>query len=275
MPPDLQPLMQECGWTLGLRRSTHCVKARAEGAEWCSSHVKVDARIDRRAKAIAKQAANRLIGGKSVSPRRLRLAGDPRALAEEWWILSGVRQIPPKVRAELLDWNPCAYCGYYRAAEIDHVIPVTQGGLSERENLVPACETCNAEKKDLTPDQWRDRRSREGLPWPPEPLPIQMQRAVDAMLAQPEPPAILSDLVYEALPAGAIRPGSFRDDDRWVRGRAALVEDRDDLTAKLECFRRSAGAHLMYRVELEYEGREYDPNVIYKGLIEASTAWRS
>jgi 5-methylcytosine-specific restriction endonuclease McrA len=43
----------------------------------------------------------------------------------------------------------CAYCG--DAAEtlwMDHVLPVARGGLTVRENIVPACPPCNRRKQD-------------------------------------------------------------------------------------------------------------------------------
>jgi hypothetical protein len=47
----------------------------------------------------------------------------------------------------------CAYCGS-PAQSIDHVIPRSQGGLTVRENCVPACLACNGSKG-----------SREVLSW--------------------------------------------------------------------------------------------------------------
>lgn len=48
----------------------------------------------------------------------------------------------------------CHYCGKQFPPDeltMDHVIPVARGGKSERSNVVPACKSCNNEKKALTP----------------------------------------------------------------------------------------------------------------------------
>ena len=39
---------------------------------------------------------------------------------------------------------------------MDHVIPISRGGRSERENIVPACKDCNNKKKYLLPAEWED-----------------------------------------------------------------------------------------------------------------------
>ncbi len=47
----------------------------------------------------------------------------------------------------------CIYCG--KASEsIDHVLPLSQGGLSVTENCVPACLGCNGEKSDAEAFYW-------------------------------------------------------------------------------------------------------------------------
>lgn len=58
-----------------------------------------------------------------------------------------------KLRFQILhrDNFTCRYCGRQApdvALHVDHVIPVSQGGLTEPENLVAACEECNFGKKD-------------------------------------------------------------------------------------------------------------------------------
>lgn len=43
--------------------------------------------------------------------------------------------------------NGCAYCGC-PADTLDHVRPLARGGLTVRENLIPACSSCNLAKSD-------------------------------------------------------------------------------------------------------------------------------
>ncbi|MBE4775562.1 HNH endonuclease [Streptomyces sp. ND05-13A] len=56
----------------------------------------------------------------------------------------------------------CTYCGSMgvRAEVVDHVEPLEQGGADDITNLVPACRSCNASKKDRTPEQWRKSLER-------------------------------------------------------------------------------------------------------------------
>lgn len=53
----------------------------------------------------------------------------------------------------------CRYCGKkFRPVELsmDHIIPLSRGGRSTKENLVPCCKDCNNKKKNLLPVEWND-----------------------------------------------------------------------------------------------------------------------
>lgn len=85
---------------------------------------------------------------KAVGLRMLRRAG----------LLPSVirKSLPPKLRFSILrrDGFRCHYCGAdsSRAAlEVDHIVPVAQGGLNEPANLITACEACNQGKTDIAP----------------------------------------------------------------------------------------------------------------------------
>ncbi len=57
----------------------------------------------------------------------------------------------------------CHYCG--RKLDIadltmDHEIPLSRGGRSEKINLVPACKECNNKKKNLLPVEWDEYMSK-------------------------------------------------------------------------------------------------------------------
>lgn len=81
--------------------------------------------------------------------------------------------IPKSVRDAVIarDGACCSYCGKkagLRSAmetradgyiHLDHVIPLSQGGLSDESNLVAACRKCNMKKSDRTPEQ-------AGMAWP-------------------------------------------------------------------------------------------------------------
>ncbi|MEM6345681.1 MAG: HNH endonuclease [Bacteroidota bacterium] len=51
------------------------------------------------------------------------------------------------------DRNRCVYCGSREHLTIDHVVPKSAGGKDTWENLVTACQKCNAKKGSLTLDQ--------------------------------------------------------------------------------------------------------------------------
>jgi 5-methylcytosine-specific restriction endonuclease McrA len=51
----------------------------------------------------------------------------------------------------------CHYCGGRFDIEyltMDHVIPLSKGGMSVRENIVIACKDCNSKKKYNLPCEW-------------------------------------------------------------------------------------------------------------------------
>lgn len=60
----------------------------------------------------------------------------------------------------------CWYCadtmtldhGLPNSFTIDHAIPVSRGGGNDLENLVPACRSCNAEKRTMTADEFLAKR---------------------------------------------------------------------------------------------------------------------
>jgi 5-methylcytosine-specific restriction endonuclease McrA len=54
---------------------------------------------------------------------------------------------------------PCNYCGE-RATEADHYKPLSRGGLHCRENIVPACKSCNCSKNARDPEKWLARRTQ-------------------------------------------------------------------------------------------------------------------
>jgi len=53
----------------------------------------------------------------------------------------------------------CFYCGSRVGSAnltMDHVVPLVRGGLSIKNNLVPACKECNNNKKYLLPMEWEE-----------------------------------------------------------------------------------------------------------------------
>ena len=51
----------------------------------------------------------------------------------------------------------CYYCNQkvdYANLTMDHIIPLSRGGRSTRDNLVPCCKQCNTRKKSSLPIEW-------------------------------------------------------------------------------------------------------------------------
>jgi 5-methylcytosine-specific restriction endonuclease McrA len=65
----------------------------------------------------------------------------------------------------------CVYCGSADRLELDHVVPMSRGGLNRPENVVIACCPCNRKKYTGThPDRWstqHDACVRCGESWRP------------------------------------------------------------------------------------------------------------
>lgn len=57
----------------------------------------------------------------------------------------------------------CYYCGEkvgFKNLTMDHVIPLSRGGRSTKDNLVPCCKECNTKKKSLLPVEWDEYLER-------------------------------------------------------------------------------------------------------------------
>jgi 5-methylcytosine-specific restriction endonuclease McrA len=50
--------------------------------------------------------------------------------------------------------NVCAYCCRTTTLTIDHVVPISRGGLDEPSNVVPACKSCNSSKGARLLSEW-------------------------------------------------------------------------------------------------------------------------
>lgn len=57
----------------------------------------------------------------------------------------------------------CYYCRKKVESKnltMDHVIPLSRGGKSQKGNIVPSCKDCNNKKKYLVPVEWEEYLSR-------------------------------------------------------------------------------------------------------------------
>lgn len=68
-----------------------------------------------------------------------------------------------KIRQKLGD--KCRYCGapLSGGGEVDHIVPVSRGGVNSADNLTLACRSCNRDKHSKTAEEfisWRIQRGR-------------------------------------------------------------------------------------------------------------------
>ncbi len=59
------------------------------------------------------------------------------------------------------DGFKCVYCASREHLTLDHVIPRSKGGRDSWHNLVSACQKCNTEKGDRTPEEAEMRMSHK------------------------------------------------------------------------------------------------------------------
>lgn len=53
----------------------------------------------------------------------------------------------------------CPFCLTVAEPSLDHIIPISQGGLHSLSNVQLMCKMCNSSKNDLTMDEWLSRRT--------------------------------------------------------------------------------------------------------------------
>ncbi|MEB3198431.1 MAG: HNH endonuclease, partial [Candidatus Sericytochromatia bacterium] len=70
--------------------------------------------------------------------------------AQKW----GRRSVPQRIRALVMarDGHKCTACGTAQHLELDHIVPVSQGGNPEPDNLQVLCRQCNRRKRVRSTD---------------------------------------------------------------------------------------------------------------------------
>jgi 5-methylcytosine-specific restriction endonuclease McrA len=82
-----------------------------------------------------------------------------------------------RINVFMRDGFRCMYCGEQRRNEgltFDHVVPRSQGGRTEWENILSACEQCNTKKGNRTPQEAKMTPLR--APFRPKSLPMRPPR---------------------------------------------------------------------------------------------------
>ncbi|TMB59103.1 MAG: HNH endonuclease [Chloroflexi bacterium] len=131
-------------------------KARAAMRRWRAAHPD-EHKAERRAyyrrhreselaKNLAYHRAHREVRKASDSRRRVwKLGGGPSFTAAEW------------LQLVVRYGGRCAYRGEEGPLQADHRIPLSRGGSNGIDNILPACRRCNAEKANMTEDEFRAR----------------------------------------------------------------------------------------------------------------------
>jgi len=63
------------------------------------------------------------------------------------------RRVPAAFERQLAAFQLCPYCQgdlNFEDAHLDHIYPVSKGGLSTKANMVFVCASCNSNKRDMT-----------------------------------------------------------------------------------------------------------------------------
>lgn len=108
-------------------------------------HVRAQGRKD--------QARQRELRPEVLKARFDAWAKSPRGRA--WFAGNRFRRRNAPLTEEAMLWiesleDPlCTYCGA-PADTLDHIVPIVKGGDSSRENLTPACRTCNRRKSSMS-----------------------------------------------------------------------------------------------------------------------------
>ena len=57
----------------------------------------------------------------------------------------------------------CYYCDSFvgiKELTMDHLVPLSRGGRSTKDNLVPCCKECNTKKRTMLPVEWEEYINR-------------------------------------------------------------------------------------------------------------------
>lgn len=76
-------------------------------------------------------------------------------------LLSSDYTLTDKEWQEVLKYfnNSCAYCGSSESLTKDHVVPIIKGGTTSRNNIIPACLSCNRSKSNQEFEKWFKKQS--------------------------------------------------------------------------------------------------------------------
>jgi 5-methylcytosine-specific restriction endonuclease McrA len=101
--------------------------------------------------------------GKTKDPERYRNYTNQRRALE---LGAPVNDLTGEQVAEMMieQDGVCSYCGLRRPPlVVEHIVPLARGGSHTRSNVTGACQPCNSEKYNRTPEEWAEARARKEL----------------------------------------------------------------------------------------------------------------
>jgi 5-methylcytosine-specific restriction endonuclease McrA len=99
--------------------------------------------------------------GKAKDPERYRNYTNQRRALE---LGAPVNDLTGEQVAEMMaeQVGVCSYCHLHRPPlVVEHIVPLARGGSHTRWNVTGACQPCNNEKYNRTPEEWREARARK------------------------------------------------------------------------------------------------------------------
>ena len=70
---------------------------------------------------------------------------------------AGMSEITMRRWQQKTSSGKCHFCekkSAFKDLTMDHLVPLSRGGRSTKDNLVPCCKTCNNKKKSMLPLEW-------------------------------------------------------------------------------------------------------------------------
>lgn len=149
--------------------------------------------------------------------------------------------VSKRLRYEILrrDNHQCRYCGGAApdvALTVDHVIPVALGGSDQPDNLVTACQDCNAGKSASSPDApFVADVARDALRWA-RAMETAQQMSLDQTDERERRRELFADVVSAHLGRSTLPSGWTQTCDQFVAA-GAIVDDWEEageVTARYE-----------------------------------------
>jgi hypothetical protein len=97
--------------------------------------------------------------GKSMLQYGFLVPDQGQYLLSDYCVPVVSRYIPMAIREELYKNPRCALCERNCDLQIDHMVPVSRGGKSVRDNLQLLCSSCNMAKGSMTMDEFMAGRT--------------------------------------------------------------------------------------------------------------------